>query len=193
MRHLVSVILSLVLAPLIYVAAGYAAVKLEIATHTTTIDWSAGGIGLTAALLAGGLYALLVMVRLSPVGPVLAGLAYLGITLWSMLDKAGFADAMPKRFLGEDRVLTAPVGAGTLLLTVPLLVTVFSPRRWRRTDAVGAVYEAPSYSSTVVSAAPSYADLPTTTYTPPLYTPSYGPSTSTTSPLVPPVRTESEP
>ena len=69
MRHLWSLVLALVLTPLIYIAAGVSAVRLSDARGLG----STAVIGLVAALVAGGLYALLVMVHLSPVGPVVAG------------------------------------------------------------------------------------------------------------------------
>lgn len=181
MRHLLSIVLSLVLAPLIYIAAGFSAAKLGDATAGTSVDWAAAGLGVTGGLLAGGLYAVLAMARLSPFGPVLAGLGYLGVTLWAVLDKAGFAGALPASLLGEEGVLQRPVGAGTLLLTVPLLLTVFSPRRWRRraTPDEGA----PLYPGGPDLAAPDYG-VTTTTYEPPVYTPagSAAPSYATSTP-----------
>lgn len=174
MRHLLSIVLSLILAPLIYIAAGFSAVKLGVATAATSLDWTAAGLGVAGGLFAGGCYALLVMARLSPFGPVLAGLAYIGVTLWAVLDKAGFASALPAKLLGEEGVLLRPVGAGTLLLAVPLLFTIFSPRRWRRKPTPDSA--APLYPGAPASAAPAYTETaattyPSPTYDPPVYTP----------------------
>ncbi len=175
MRHLVSLVLSIILAPLIYIAAGYSAVKVDAAHAAAGIDWGAAALGVVAGLIAGALYAVLVMARLSPFGPVVAGLIYLGLTLWALLDASGFASVMPDRLLGVDNVLLAPVGAGTLLLAVPLLFTIFSPRRWRRSAEPGptAYQAAPAYPTTVPSAAPAYEDttLTPTPYQPPVYHP----------------------
>jgi hypothetical protein len=177
MRHLVSLVLSLVAAPLVYVAAGYATVKLEAATKGGTIHWSDASLGIGAGLLAGALYAILVMARLSPLGPFLAGLGYVGITSWALLDASRFHSSFSASILGTDSVLIAPVGAGTVMLAVPLLLTIFSPRRWRRFDGPAPVTynAAPVYSTTVATAAPDYQSTPS--YTPPLYTPSnYSPT-----------------
>ena len=46
MRHLLSVVLSLILAPLIYIAAGYSAIKLGDATSLSGIQWGAALAGL---------------------------------------------------------------------------------------------------------------------------------------------------
>jgi hypothetical protein len=190
MRHLWSLVLALVLTPLIYITAGVSAVRLSDARGLG----STAVIGLVAALVAGGLYALLVMVHLSPVGPVVAGLIYLGVTIWALLDRSGFENFLPADFFGEEGVLHRPVGMGTALLAGPLLITVFSPSRWRGSGDSSLPYDAapvyptavpsaaPTYTETVVSAAPVYnpnspsSTLPpaspaAVTYEPPVYTP----------------------
>ncbi len=198
MRHLWSLALSLVLTPLIYVAAGLSAVKFGDAGGLG----ASAGLGLLAAFLAGGLYALLVMGRLSPVGPIVAGLVYLGVTLWAVLNRAGFESVIPADIAGQKGVLHVPVGMGTALLAAPLLLTVFSPRRWRSSDQPAArTYDAapayadvdasaaPTYSTSTPSAAPTYASpsysatsapsYPAPTFEPPVYTPPSSASTLT--------------
>ncbi|HEX5993552.1 MAG TPA: hypothetical protein VFY84_00280 [Jiangellales bacterium] len=185
MRHLWSLLLALGLTPLIYAAAGVAAVRLTDARELG----ATAGIGLGAGLVAGGLYAVLVMVRLSPVGPLVAGLAYLGVTIWALLDWDGFTSIIPADLFGEAGALHRPIGMGTALLAAPLILTVFSSRRWRgETAHPPALYDAapayptvvptaaPSYADTYVSAAPTYAastsvDIGSPSYEPPVYTP----------------------
>jgi hypothetical protein len=160
MRHLVSIALALVVTPLIYISAGFSAIKFD-AAHEAGVDLAPAGLGLLAALLAGGLYALLVMARLSPVGPVLAGLSYLSVTLWWLFDEAGFVRTVPGDVLGVPGLLHVQVGFGTALLAVPLLATVGSRNRWRSAEA------------------PLAADEPVTAfepYEPTLYTPVPPPS-----------------
>jgi hypothetical protein len=181
MRHLLSFLLSLVLAPLIYISAGFSAVKFGEASGLG----QAAVLGLVAAFIAGGLYAVLVMSRLSPVGPVIAGLLYLGITLWALLDRASFVDVVPRVVFGQGDLLYVPVGFGTTLLAAPLLFTIFSPRRWRSgAQPAPATFDAaPTYAGTPTTASPSYADTDTTetaapSYAAPAYTPpSYGATT----------------
>src|SRR5574342_981067 len=179
MRHLVSVIVSLVLAPLIYAGAGYGAAKFAAADAQANPKLGPVLLGLLAAAVAGTLYALLVMARISPLGPALAGLAFLGVTLWAMLDRDGFRGTMPASLLGERGALVLPAGALTGLLVVPLLITIGSPRRWRRTELPGptgyAAYTPPIYTppeySPAGSAAPAYptSDPVTTTWSPPTF------------------------
>jgi hypothetical protein len=205
MRHLWSLLLALVLTPLIYVAAGVSAVRLSDARGFGM----AAGVGLAAALVAGGLYAVLVMLRLSPVGPVVAGLTYLGVTIWALVDLSGFQGFLPPDLFGQKGVLHRPVGMGTALLAGPLLLTVFSASRWRGSvDPAAPIFDAaptypttvpsaaPTYPETVASASPSYppspgyaptSSLPSgTTYEPPVYTPPS--SAATLTPLDPPSR-----
>jgi hypothetical protein len=190
MRHLWSLVLSLALTPLIYISAGLSAVKFGDARGLGMT----AGLGLLAAFVAGALYAVLVMSRLSPVGPIVAGLIYLGVTFWAVLDRSGFESVIPADILGQKGLLHVPVGMGTALLAAPLLLTVFSPRRWRSTEAPAAssydaapVYAdvdtsaAPSYSTAVPSAAPTYTapSYAAPTYEPPVYTPPSSASTYT--------------
>jgi hypothetical protein len=193
MRHLWSLLLALGLTPLIYAAAGVSAVRLADARELGT----SAGIGLGAGLVAGGLYALLVMVRLSPVGPVVAGLTYLGVTVWALLDRGGFTSVIPADLFGENGALHRPIGMGTALLAAPLILTVISARRWRGANASPTGYDAaptypasmpsaaPPYTDTFVSAAPTYApstsvDATAPSYEPPVYTPpTYSPGSET--------------
>jgi hypothetical protein len=206
MRHLLSFLLSLVLAPLIYISAGFSAVKFGEADGLGT----SAVLGLVAAFVAGGLYALLVMSRLSPVGPLFAGLLYLGVTIWALVDRASFADVVPADLFGQKGLLHVPLGFGTTLLAAPLLFTVFSPRRWRSSaEPAPATYNAaPTYSTSLPgSAAPTYSDAdtstavptytpssPVTTYEPPVYTPPspYSPFSSSTAAAPEPTGTEGE-
>jgi hypothetical protein len=131
MRHLFSVLLALVLAPLIYLSAGLSAIKFTDARGPGQGVVLPALLALAAALFAGGLYALLLMSRLSPAGPVLAGLLYLGVTLWTLFDVQGFTGATPYELFGVRGLVRVPAGFGTALLAVPLLVTVFNGGRWR--------------------------------------------------------------
>ncbi len=194
MRHLWSLLLALVLTPLIYAGAGVCAVRLADARGFGT----AAGVGLGAGLLAGGLFAALVMVRLSPVGPLIAGLVYLGVTVYALLDRDGFESLIPPDLFGEDGALHRPVGMGTALLAVPLILTVVSARRWRGSDQAAGLYDPATYApsaaltygdaDTAASPPPSYASSTlgsaTPTYEPPVYTPpssayTYGPGDTT--------------
>jgi hypothetical protein len=124
-RHLASVILGPVLGFVAYVLFGFGATRISAQD-----GWSTDNIvGLLAMVGAGVAYAILVVPRLSPIGPAIAGVAYLGIGLWIITDTASFLDTMPKDILGLDN---SGFGAGTFIvaLAIPLLATLLSPNRW---------------------------------------------------------------
>ncbi|MGE5830390.1 MAG: hypothetical protein ACM30G_18790 [Micromonosporaceae bacterium] len=139
MRHLRSILLTLVLTPVIYISVGYGLVRAAGVGH---LDLGAGLAAVTALVLAGALYAVLVLVRLSPAGLVLGGLALLGAGLWAFFGTGSFLGTMPSSVLGQGGVMlaAAPVAA---VLGVPLLATVGSPRRWRESAIE---YALPAYA-----------------------------------------------
>jgi hypothetical protein len=171
MRHLGSVVLAVILAPLVYATAGLAAIKLDQAHVTSgSVNWGNAEIGVVAGVVAGALYAILVMSPVSPLGPGVVGLAYLGVTVWAYTADANFLRVSTVDISGVHDILQRPVGAGTLLLAMPLLATMFIPRRWSPTPRPGLPYDAaPVYPPAPGSAAPAYDDPPT------LATPKYDP------------------
>lgn len=131
MRHLGSVLLSLLFAPLIWLSTGVGVSKLAEGL-TEDPDRFAAFTGLLAIGIAGLLYSLLVLSRLSPLGPVLVGLGFAGATLWALMARGSFRDTVPEHFLGVAGAGWLPSTGYAALLAVPLLATIFSPRRWRR-------------------------------------------------------------
>ena len=183
MRHLISLVLGVVLAPVIYVLAGVSNSKAadHIVSNKNDVTTLALAIGCIVA--AGALYSVLILIRLSPVGTVLAGLILAVPSVWALLDAAGFTDKLPTSFLGVRGALTFGASSTLLLASVPLIATVFSPRRWRSTadsSAANAFDDAPSYGTLPSSAAPVYQ--PSSSYT----TPAYSPSTPSSSSYTPP-------
>ncbi|BCJ70931.1 hypothetical protein CS0771_04750 [Catellatospora sp. IY07-71] len=134
MRHIGSFLLALVFAPAVFLLTG-----TGLSAFATS--WVAGGapeavldtaVALGALLLAGALYAVLTMVRLSPVGPFLAGLGLLGMSVWAIAHPGSYEDtfAMLRVHMGGA---VGQTGLG-IVLAVPLLATVGSPRRWKKHD-----------------------------------------------------------
>jgi hypothetical protein len=183
MRHLLSFVLSLILAPLIFLSAGYAQVQW---TEQADAAWRPL-LALVGIVAAGLLYAVLVLTRLSPVGLFLAGAAFFGVGMWSLFAASSWQDLMPDRFLGVDHLLSAPVegfGPAYAILGMPLMLTVFSPRRWRRYPN-GAPAAELAYTPGGVSAAPDYSpgyEAPSygSGYTPSYSSPTYVPPSSAT-------------
>jgi hypothetical protein len=177
MRHLGSLLLSLVAGALIYVLAGICAGKWTEARLSDGGDkYAAFGIMLAAGLAAGGLYALLLLARLSPLGLVLLGLLFMAVAMWSFFAPSNFVDTMPDDVLGVRGAGLAAAGPFSLIFGGPLLATVFSPRRWRRWgSAPAAVAPGPNYSPPPVAPAPAFQQPAAPSYPAPVSSgPSYG-------------------
>jgi hypothetical protein len=130
MRHVGSIVLSLVLIALVLSGTAYGVTQwLDGTNPEGTRDSVKLAIGAAALVVAGLLYAVLVLSRLSPLGPVLAGLALLGVALWTTLALDSFDHVVPASFA---KITEWPLGPVGVLLAVPLLATIVSPRRWRR-------------------------------------------------------------
>jgi hypothetical protein len=177
MRHLISIVLGVILAPAIYILAGIATIKdLDHTQHGAGITTLLLGIG--AAVAAGALYAILLLIRLSPIGTMLAGLILLAPPIWAAVAAKNFTDTLPSSLFGMDGLLQSAAGVGFIIAAIPLLCTVFSPRRWRASADDSSANEfdaAPTYGTTTSTAAPVYQ--PSSEYTPsyssttPTYTP----------------------
>ncbi|GIG89429.1 hypothetical protein [Plantactinospora endophytica] len=129
MRHLGSLLFGLVIAPIVWVLAGIGLIRFNGGiTQDRTGDMI---LGFVVILLVGGLLAVLLLPRWSPIGPAAAGLLFMAMALWSMVDFGSMTEVMPRSFLGVDFALTAPAGALATLLAVLLGATVLVPHRWR--------------------------------------------------------------
>jgi hypothetical protein len=174
MRHLGSFLLSMVLAPAIWITTGIGLSKFGEGL-TNDPDYLAAFVGMVALGIAGALLAVLIMVRLSPVGPVLAGLGYFGATMWGLSDPGSFQDMIPQDLFGVANAGWIPSAGVAALLAVPLIATIASPRRWRRYARPDAgtyptVYGTPAATPPTFSAAPTYP-TPPPVYPPPVYDP----------------------
>jgi hypothetical protein len=165
MRHLGSLLLAAVIAPLVWVLMGIGSAKSTGDLLASQRDVLAIGVGVAALLAAGLCYAPLVLARLSPIGPMLAGVAFLGAGLWALVLPRSFTDAVPDEFLGVPGALERPGFEFAVLLAVPLLLTALSARRWHRYAASQPAWSgyAPAY--------PPAGPYPPATYPPTSYPP----------------------
>jgi hypothetical protein len=167
MRHLGSIALSIVLAPVIYVLAGLGTVKLEAGIAGDN-KWTNIAIGAVALLAASGAFAVLVMPKLSPLGPVFAGLIFFVLSAWAIASPNGITKILKPSTL--DGALVAPLGTLTLFVCVPLFATIFSPRRWRGADKPALVgtgypnYQAPQASGYLAPTDPYGQPAPANPY-----------------------------
>jgi hypothetical protein len=133
MRHLGSIVLSLILAPVIYLLAGIGlAEALANSSFAPHVDHLRLTLGILALVAAGLLYCLLVLTRISPIGPVLASLLYFTVSVWALFAYHSLGRLLPDSVLGVRGAAELPLNGVSLVLAVPLLLTIVSPRRWRR-------------------------------------------------------------
>lgn len=132
-RHLGSLLIAAVFAPSVFLLTGTGLSAFESALDDNkAVDPLGALAAFGALLLAGILYAILVLVRFSPLGPGSAGMAFFAISGWALFDINGYQAV----FDPIDVNMAGAVGEWGLgiLLGVPLLATLTSPRRWRKTE-----------------------------------------------------------
>jgi hypothetical protein len=166
MRHLGSLVLTIILAPAIWVLTGVGVTRFaeaKAAGDGFGIDLT---VGLAAFLGAGVCYAVLILPRLSPLGPVLGGLGFLGMVGWRLADVESFNRAVPADFINVSLVLRNPAEGYAALLAVPLVLLLFSGRRWRKHEFP----PVPEYATQIEYPEQQYAAVPgfgpTGSYTP---------------------------
>jgi hypothetical protein len=161
MRHLGSLVLTIIMAPAIWVLTGIGVTRFaeaKAASDGFGIDLA---VGLAAFLAAGTCYAVLVLPRLSPLGPVLGGLGFLGMVVWRVADVQSFDRVVPEDFLNISLALRNPAEGYAALLAVPLLILLFSGRRWRKHEYAPAAtdYAEPTqYYEQQYAAVPGFDD-----------------------------------
>ncbi|GIE37403.1 hypothetical protein [Actinoplanes lobatus] len=131
MRHLRSIFYALVLAPSIWVLSGVGFTH-DLSSRGREFFAAESISGLLLLIFAGILYAILAFAPVSPAGPVLAGAAYLGVTIWAWQSPAAYAALWAPEVSKEGFDLSRPGYGLAALLAVPLLGTALSARRWAR-------------------------------------------------------------
>jgi hypothetical protein len=139
MRHLWSLLAGLVAAPLVWVliALGQDGSSRTVSNwvKNDTFNWANLIEPAVYLAVAGLLLGLIGTLRISPLGPLVAGL--LLITPYAAMFRVPFTvrDAVPNgwRLFGDRLELDLPLDNGTLfLIGTMLLIATFSAQRWRR-------------------------------------------------------------
>jgi hypothetical protein len=131
MRHLRSIFYALVLAPCIWVllAVGFTD---DLSSRGRDFFAAESISGLLLLIFSGILFSILAAGPVSPAGPVLAGAAYLGVTIWAFNAPASYASLWAPEVAKEGFDLSRPGYGLAAVLAVPLLGTALSARRWAR-------------------------------------------------------------
>jgi hypothetical protein len=131
LRHIRSILYALVLAPAVWVLAG-AGFNHDFTGRGRDSFATESYTGLLLLLLAGAAYGILLFAPISPAGPFLAGLAFLGVALWALAAPASYAGAWPPGASRDSFDLSRPGYGLAAMLAVPLICTALSARRWAR-------------------------------------------------------------
>ena len=136
MRHVMSLVAGAVLAPLIWVlvAAGQGAFQSGLSTDGAPNDLTMGGLILVGIGLAAGLIATL---RTSPLGSLLAGLVFIGASVYLWFDQAGALSMFTTSWQLQGYLinLALPLTNGVLAFAGGLLLmSTFSAERWHNSD-----------------------------------------------------------
>lgn len=134
MRHIGSLLASIVIGALGWALIGLAQAKLgTVAVQGAGRHaWSSYQTPLILFLIAGLLVGLVAATRISPLGPVLVGIGYLVLQL-VYIGAPGFLNWLPRSVFGEHQIWTRPASSGVAaILGMAMLVAVFSVRRWQR-------------------------------------------------------------
>ncbi|MEQ4301236.1 hypothetical protein ABNF97_07570 [Plantactinospora sp. B6F1] len=129
MRHLGSLVFGLLSAPVIWVLSGVGLVRFS--SGMARLETGDTILGFVVIAVVAGLLAALLLPRWSPIGTAVAGLFFMIMALWSLIDYGSMIDLLPRSFLGVRYALTAPAGAFATLIAVLLGATAFVPQRWR--------------------------------------------------------------
>jgi hypothetical protein len=134
MRHLGSLITSIVIGIVAWIAIGWSQAHLGTmaVTGTATRNWSGYWLSLLIMACAGLVIGIIAATRISPTGPFVVGLGYLVLQAL-YVTWPGFLGWLPNSVFGQTDVWTRPERSGmTAVLGLVLLASVLSIRRWQR-------------------------------------------------------------
>ncbi|NUR70279.1 MAG: hypothetical protein HOU81_05630 [Hamadaea sp.] len=173
MRHLWSLIAGVVIAPLVWAVVAFGQTVMgEVYTAGAPTGYSSkvllgAGLLVGAGLIAG----LIASLRVSPVGPLLVALLYLGssaLLIFAPKTGADVFDRVQKDVLGHDVMTITPLKSGVIpVLGGVLLIAVFSASRWRVWPGTVAADSATTTTSIDWTATPVPAASESTTTTEP--------------------------
>lgn len=135
MRHLLSLLLGIVMAPVLWVLAGLGGTRYLEAYGDADPDdglTRAALLGVALLLATGLVLGLLLASRLSPVGPAVAGLTFLAVGVLFLLERPRVLEAVSELSGANRDALVFPLVTGvSWLLGMALVVPLAFPSRWR--------------------------------------------------------------
>ncbi|HWS31649.1 MAG TPA: hypothetical protein VN408_02785, partial [Actinoplanes sp.] len=131
MRHLRSILYALVLAPSVWVLIGVGFTD-DLSSRGREFFSAESISGLLLVVFAGILVTILAFSPISPAGPALTGAGFLGVTIWAFNSPTEYAALWAPEVAKDGFDLSRPAYGLAALLSIPLLCTALSARRWAR-------------------------------------------------------------
>lgn len=133
MRHIGSLFAGIIIAPLAWLLIGAAQIGLNPTAYELAGDAPNRVIAIVMFAAAGLLLGLLAVSRMSPVGPIVAGVAYVGgfMVFRSELAAVHLPDALVSGYLPRESIMIAGDTGMVLVIGAILLTSALFPSRWR--------------------------------------------------------------
>lgn len=165
MRHLWSLIAGVVLAPIVWAVAAYGqAVTAQVSAQGAPTSFESKLLIAAAAFAGAGLvFGIIGTLRVSPVGPLIAGLAYLGCYGFAIASPGTANDAFNRvTTVGDYQVHYATALTSGLIpvLGAALLMAAFSPGRWRSWPAAAAASPAEPFATSPATPSTEPSSIP---------------------------------
>jgi|GEM_PF-2895806 len=133
MRHIASLFAGMIIAPIAWLLIGAAQIGLNPMAYE--LDGGSPGrfIAIAMFVVAGALLGLIAVTRLSPAGPILAGLAFIGgfFVFRGGIAAVHLPDAMTNDLLPRESAIIAGETGMVLVIGALLLMSALIPSRWR--------------------------------------------------------------
>jgi hypothetical protein len=154
-----------VLAPIVWAVAAFGqAVTAQVGAQGAPTSFEPKLLIAAAAFVGAGLvFGIIGTLRVSPVGPLVAGLAYLGCYGFAIASPGTANDAFNRvTTVGDYEIHDATALTSGLIpvLGAALLMAVFSPGRWRTWPAAAAAEPVATYSPTSPAPSSDPASIP---------------------------------
>ena len=166
MRHLWSLLCGVVIAPLGWAVVAFGQTVMgEVVTAGPLTSYSTKLLLAVAAFAGAGLIVgLIASLRVSPVGPLVVSVLYLGsaaLLVFAPMTGLDVFDRVRKGVFGHDVSLLGPLTSGVIaMLGGVLLIAVFSAGRWRSWPKSEAGSQTPGFGDwTATPAEGKFADL----------------------------------
>lgn len=133
MRHIASLFAGIIIAPIAWLLIGAAQIGLNPMAYELDGGAPSRFLAIAMFVVAGALLGLIAVTRLSPAGPILAGLVFIGgfFVFRGGIAAVHLPDAMTNDLLPRESAIIAGETGMVLVIGALLLTSALIPSRWR--------------------------------------------------------------